>query len=397
MNLSSLSADDCGVARPMGSASPAGPVSQSHLPVGRPPVVRGARPAPGVDRGGGLRAAGPGRVVRVGVCLPMRGAAGIWGPSCLASARLAEAELNRGFGVGGQACELVVIDASDESPDVERNLSDLVDCGDIDALVGMCISSVRRRIVSVVGGRVPFVYTCLYEGGDAAPGLFAIGETAPRQLRPSIAWITRRRHASRWVLVGNDYVWPRVSHRLARHFIGEQGGQVVGETYLPFGATDYTEVVDTIRRGRADAVLISMVGQDAVEFNRAFGSTPMAGRVVRLSCAIEENQLLAIGAGNTENLHVVLGYFAALETDANLAFKERYAAHAGERAPALNSIGQSLYEGMHFLAALRDPRGDGCVGGPVRHASARGAGSPGAAPLYLAAADGHAFRVVERF
>ena len=79
--------------------------------------------------------------------------------------------------------------------------------------------------------------------------------------------------------------------------------------------------------------------------------------MLRLSCAIEENQLLAIGADNTENLYVALGYFAALDTDANLAFKERYHSRFGERAPTLNTIGQSLYEGVHFLAALLDGTG----------------------------------------
>lgn len=354
-------------------------------------------------RGVRLRGADPGNEFRVGLCVPMRGAAGIWGPSCLASARLAERELNSDFGIGGQQCELVVVDASDESPDVGRRLVELVDGGEVDALVGMCISSVRQRIVAAVGGRVPFVYTCLYEGGDAAPGLYAIGETAPRQLRPSIAWISRRRQARRWALVGNDYVWPRVSHGFARGFIGDEGGQVVAETYLPFGTTDYERVLDTIRRSRADAVLISMVGQDAVAFNRAFGATALAGRVMRLSCAIEENQLLAIGADNTENLHVVLGYFDALDTDANLAFKERYAAHNGDRAPTLNAIGQSLYEGMHFLAALRDRR-TVRDGAPLRYRSARDARDAGALsdrqhapPLYLARADGHVFRVIEQF
>jgi hypothetical protein len=41
---------------------------------------------------------------RVGLCLPMRGVAGIWGPSCLASAQLGQFELNCGSGVAGLPC-----------------------------------------------------------------------------------------------------------------------------------------------------------------------------------------------------------------------------------------------------------------------------------------------------
>ena len=345
-------------------------------------------------------------VFRVGLCVPMRGSAGIWGPSCLAAAQLAEAELNSGWGIQRRPCDLVVVDASAESAELEATLTDLVDSAEIHALVGMCISSVRRRIVAAVGGRLPFVYPCLYEGGESTPGAFAIGETSSRQLQPSIAWLHARGQARRWMLVGHDYIWPRVSHAIARCCIAQAGGEVVAEAVVPFGSNDYGEVFDQLRKNHADALLISMVGQDAVDFNRAFSAAGLSRHVLRLSCAIEENQLLAIGAQHTENLHVSLAYFDALQTDANLAFKERYRARYGERAPPLNSIGQSLYEGMHFLATAVEHSAQtrshsGHPGAPVAYASARNASYMGAAgahsPMYLARAEGHSFRVLARF
>lgn len=361
--------------------------------LGRTPPATGRRsarfaPGPAYERGAGE--------LRVALCAPLRGPAGIWGPSCLASAQLAQIELNRWSGIAGRQCELRIVDASEEAPDVEGTLAALVDDGAVDAIVGMCISSVRQRIVRAVAGRVPFVYTCLYEGGEASSGVYAIGETAARQLRPSIHWLSRRGHARRWMLVGNDYVWPRMSHVIARQSIAASGGEVIGEVFLPFAAGDYGPVLDSARAARADAVLISMVGQDAVDFNREFGHAGLQRRMLRLSCAIEENQLLAIGAENTDNLYVAMGYFAALDTDANLAFKEHYHARFGKRAPALNTIGQSLYEGLHFLAALLEDR---CPRPGRGYVSARAAADAriGDAPIYLALADGCVFRVIARF
>ena len=180
---------------------------------------------------------------------------------------------------------------------------------------------------------------------------------------------------------------------------------MVAQAFVRFGLEDYSQVLDQLRKSRADAVLISMVGQDAVDFNRAFARAGLSTQVLRLSCAIEENQLLAIGAENTENLYVALGYFSSLDTDANLSFKQRYRSRFGERAPTLNSIGQSLYEGMHFLATLLEddahashPSGRQA---PLPYASARTAiyvaGGTNHAPMYLARADGHSFRVLARF
>lgn len=346
----------------------------------------------------------PGSTLRVALCVPLRGVDGIWGPSCLAAAELAAAELNAGRGIMGRPCELSLVDASESTADIGKTLSELVAMRDVDALVGMHLSSVRQRITAAVGGRLPYVYPCLYEGGDCTPGLFAIGETAPRQLRPSIVWLSEHRRCRRWMLLGNDYVWPRVSHSIARRCIAESNGEVAAEVFVPFDTQDYGPVLDRLRSARCDAVLISIVGQDAVDFNRAFAHAGLQHSVLRLSCAIEENQLLAIGATSTEDLHVALGYFGALDTDANGAFKERYHSHFGERAPTLNSIGQSVYEGLHFLAALLDAHDAAQRSRRARasqqlvYRSARVGKQRGSdvdqAPMYLARAEGHLFRVI---
>ena len=356
----------------------------------------------GADSGAG----GARRELHIGLCVPMGGLTGIWGPSALASAKLATAELNRGTGIGGRSCKLVLVDADDDAPMLESVLTELVHSGEVDALVGMHTSHVRQRVLRVIGGQIPFVYTPLYEGGECTPGVFAIGDTPDRQLQPAIAWMTQRERPRRWALLGNDYVWPHVSNRLARGYIAQCGGQVVSEQYVPLHTTDYSAQLAAFQTAGADAVLLSLVGEDAIAFNRAFGEQRMARSTLRLSCAIEENELLAIGAENTERLYVASSYFAALATDANLAFKERYHNHFGERAPTLNSLGQSTYEGVHFLASLFErglfERSQWGLSGkqPLAYQSARegiysGEGTS-LAPVYMAVAEGHVFRVLGR-
>ena len=300
----------------------------------------------------------------------------------------------------------MLVDADDDAPMLESVLTDLVHSGAVDALVGMHTSHVRQRVLRAIGGQIPFVYTPLYEGGECTPGVFAIGDTPDRQLQPAIAWMTQRERPKRWALLGNDYVWPHVSNRLARGYIAQCGGQVVSEQYVPLHTTDYSAQLAALHAAGADAVLISLVGEDAIAFNRAFGELRMAKSTLRLSCAIEENELLAIGAENTERLYVASSYFAALATDANLAFKERYHNHFGERAPTLNSLGQSTYEGVHFLASLFErglcERSQWGLGDkqPLAYQSARNGLYSGEgtslAPVYMAVAEGHVFRVLGR-
>ena len=344
--------------------------------------------------------------LNIALCVPLGGVTGIWGPSALASAKLAASELNRLSGIGGRTCRLIAVDADDDAPMLESVLSDLVHSGEVDALVGMHTSHVRQRILSAIGGEIPFVYTPLYEGGECTPGVFAIGDTPARQLQPAIAWLAKHERPRRWAFLGNDYVWPHVSNRLARDYVARCGADVVSEEYVPLHTIDYSEQLATIRRAGADAVLLSLVGENAIAFNRAFGEQGFGRSALRLSCAIEENELLAIGAQNTERLYVASSYFAALATDTNIAFKERYHNHFGDRAPTLNSLGQSTYEGVHFLASLfergllepsqwKQERREPIAYRSAREAVYRGDGT-NLAPTYMAVAEGHVFRVIAR-
>jgi len=338
----------------------------------------------------------------VGLLVPINGSAGIWGPSSIACAQLAQAEINAAGGLLERRLRLCVIDSSDEALEVGSVTAQLMHAGAIDAIVGMHTSQVRQRVLRDVARQIPYVYTPLYEGGEHTPGVFAIGETPGRQLRPAIEYLASRYRARRWMFVGNDYCWPRVSHRLAARYVAEQGGEVVADRYLPFNTDDFSELLDEIRKLKPHAILLSLVGQDAVQFNRAFGDLGLARDMFRLSCAIEENGLLAIGADNTEGLFVSSGYFGSLESDANMAFKERYHNHFGQRAPTLNALGQSTYEGVHFMAALARRAADedapllGDRAPPLAFRSVRGISYFGndrcVHPTYLAEAGGHFFQ-----
>ena len=332
-------------------------------------------------RRGERRTATPPQRLRRRLAGPINGSAGIWGPSSIACAQLAQTEINAAGGLLDRQVRLRVIDSSDEALEVGSVTAELMHCGAIDAIVGMHTSQVRpARAARRRAPDSPTVYTPLYEGGERTPGVFALARRRVSKLRAGAR--VPDRPLSRSPL---DVHRPRlrlaarVPHRLAARYVGDRGGEVLGDRYLPFGTEDYSPLLDEIRRLKPNAVLLSLVGQDAVHFNRAFGDCGLSRDVFRLSCAIEENGLLAIGAGNTDGLFVSSGYFASLDNDANMAFKERYHNHFGERAPTLNALGQSTYEGVHFMAALAPARRR------RRRAAARAAAIAARLPLGAAA------------
>lgn len=299
--------------------------------------------------------------LNIGLVVPESGPSGIFGPSCSASAELAIDEINARGGILGREVVATTVDGGSANPRaVAAYIRDQVESRALDALVGWHTSALRREIVATIGGRIPYVYTAVYEGGEAADGVFTTGEVPEAQVWPALEWMSNECGVRSWFVVGSDYVWPR---RTLGRIVARVGGasgllgrDVSIETarFLPLGTNQFDPVIEEIARSDADAVLILLLGQDAVQFNREFAERGLHRDYVRLSPLMDENMLLAGGEGTAERLYSVSGFFDTLTTGHSLDFGSRYAKHFGASAPPLTSPGESCYEGVQLLAELSE-------------------------------------------
>ena len=292
------------------------------------------------------------QTLHVGLVIPLQGPAGMFGPSCEASACLAVEEINSDAGALGRQVRLVPIDGGQRPERVAAEVDCLISARAIDAVTGWHISAVRQAVAPLTAGRVPYVYTALYEGGERTPGVFLTGETPDTQLYPAMRWMGDALGVRRWFIVGDDYVWPRVSAAAARTYAERIGARICAENYVSLGSEDFTSVLDEIHRVRPDGILMLLVGEDAVQFNRAFAARGLDEQIVRLSPLMDENMLLATGAGGTGGLYAVAGFFEALGTESSLQFLAGYSRRHGVLAPAATSLGESCYEGIRLLVEL---------------------------------------------
>jgi ABC-type branched-subunit amino acid transport system substrate-binding protein len=345
-------------------------------------------------------------VLRVAFVVPLQGPTGIYGPSCMACGQLAVEQLNASRGIGGRAVELVVVDAGRDPEAVAADVDALVSTGTVEAVAGWHISAVRQAIARRVGGRVIYSYAAMHEGRDDTPGVFLLGERPANQLLPAAHWMGAQLGVHRWAVVGNDYVFPRVTTATARRALADSRSSIESETFVPLGTTDFGDVLTGLRDAEVDGVVMLLMGQDAVQFNRQFAASGLDERLVRLSPAIEENTLLGGGADAHRDLYAAAAFFDALDTIDGWSFARAYEARFGPWAPPLNAIGESCYEAITFLARVADRCGGLAVHGlsrlepGARFESPRGVmrldGNLLDQDVYVARADGLEFRIQEQ-
>lgn len=343
-------------------------------------------------------------VVRIGMVVPLQGPGGIFGPSCIAVSEFACQELNARNGIAGRRVEMEYIDGGQELSRVAADVSALLDAGRIDALSGWHISSVRHHLVPIIRGRIPYVYTSLYEGGECRPNVYCSGETPEQQIYPALRWLRDNLGIRSWYVVGADYVWPRRTYSMIKHFCSALGIEISGASFVPMGQADDPRLPTAAAASGCDAVLTLLVGQDAVDFNRCFAADGLYEQILRYSPLMEENMLLAGGPETTGNLYASAAYFRTLITEPSMQFIGDYADGNGGAAPALNNMAESCYQGIYTLSHLARRAGGldatGCDAGidGLSFDSPRGPvkfeGNQAQQQIYLARADGVDFDVV---
>ena len=357
---------------------------------------------------GAIRTALAADPIRMGTFFSLSGPASLFGPTQTACNALAVAEINAAGGILGRQVEVVPGDGGAPPAEAAKTAVRMLLKDKVDVIVGSHDSAVRQALVGALKGKVPYVYTPLYEGGECAYNTYVPADTPQQQIKPSLEALAEMTGARKYYLIGNDYVWPQQSNTAAKGYIADLGGEVVGEEYAPLGpGNKFDDAVTRIKAAAPDLVLITLVGGDNVNFNRTFAGFGLDKSITRLSLLLEELTLMGIGAENSGGLHSCMSYFAAVESPENAAFKKRYAEAMGADAPPLSMIGVDAYSGTNCAAALINKAGSTdatalmAASEGLEYRTADGAGTMTSRHvnknMYLAECKGAEFEIVRTF
>ena len=299
-----------------------------------------------------------GSPLKMGTFYSLTGPASLFGPTQTACTALAVEQINAAGGILGRPVEIVAGDGGLSPAEAAQAAIRMTLQDKVDFIVGSHNSAVRQSIVASIKGKVPFVYTPLYEGGECAPNTYVTADTPPQQVKPSLNALHEMHGSKKVYLIGNDYVWPQKLNERAKEYIAAFGGEIVGEEYAPLGpGNKFDDAVTRIKAAEPDLVFITLVGGDNVNFNRAFAGFGLDANIKRLSVLLEELTLLGIGAENSNGLFSSMSYFTSVDSPENNAFKAAYAASVGPDGPPLSMLGADAYSGVYCAAALLEAAG----------------------------------------
>jgi urea transport system substrate-binding protein len=179
--------------------------------------------------------------MRIGLLFSLTGPHADMGSTIADGALLAISEINDAGGVLGEPLEVEIFDTRSEVSRAPAGVRSLVNDRSADAIVGTYMSACRVATLPVLRELdTLLLYPTYFEGGEIDPRVFYCG-ASPNQFLPEyLSWIAanlgRRIH-----VIGSDYIYPRELSEAIRRTAPQLGIDVLGDSYVPIGETDFRE------------------------------------------------------------------------------------------------------------------------------------------------------------
>ncbi|SON55722.1 Aliphatic amidase expression-regulating protein [Hartmannibacter diazotrophicus] len=296
---------------------------------------------------------------RIGILFSRSGAMEVTESEHFFGTALAIEEINGSGGILGRSVEPVCYDPASE-PGLYRKLAErLLGEDGVDVIFGCSTSASRKAVLPVIERRNGLLwYPSLYEGFEYSPNIIYTG-AAPNQNSVQLAAYLLQEYGSTIYLIGSDYIYPRETNRLMREFVESQGGEIVGEVYVPIGSdtNPFPRIIDDIRRAAPKVIFSTVVGHDAQAFYRLYsdaGFDPRRQPIASLTMA--EGEIQVIGPERCVG-HITAGsYFGTVKSDVSRGYVSRYRARYGADAP-VSMWSEVAYSQAHLFAAALERAG----------------------------------------
>lgn len=268
--------------------------------------------------------------VAVGVLHSLTGPMSVSERSLVEAAGMAIDEINLAGGILGRRIHAIVKDGASEPEKFANHAREMIQTNHVVSLFGCWTSDSRKAVKSVVEELNALLwYPVQYEGLEESEHIVYTGCCLNQQIEPAVRWLLEQ-GKRRCLLVGSDYVFPRVANGLIASMVSAAGGSVVSDFYFPLGGVDFSALAAQLPTLMPDAIFNTLNGESNFAFFRqihAAGVRSDGLPIMSFSLAEGEQAVIAKeGMGH----HTCWSYFESLDIPENRAFVRRFQQRFGE-------------------------------------------------------------------
>jgi branched-chain amino acid transport system substrate-binding protein len=270
--------------------------------------------------------------------------------------QLAAAEINSAGGIDGRPVELVIYDTQSDNRRYQEFMRRVLQQDRVDVVFAGFSSASReayRPIVNQFDGLA--FYNNQYEGGVCDANMIVTGAVPEQQFSTLIPWMMET-YGPRVYTIAADYNFGQISAEWVRMIVEEQGGEMVGEEFIPLGVSQFSQTIQNIQAARPDFVVTLLVGAAQASYYEQAASAnvglPMASSV-NVGQGYEHRRFTP---PSLANMYVTTNYIEEIDTPESRDFVERFRAMFPNE-PYINQEAANSYIAMYLYKQMVERAG----------------------------------------
>jgi len=309
--------------------------------------------------------------IKIGLLVPLTGAASALGKDMLNGTELYLDEINRQ--VAGRKIELIVEDTEGVTATALTKARKLVDQDHVAILTGGLLASTGYAIHPFAdAAKIPTTYPVMSSDDltQRKPARWVVrtGWNSSQSTQAFGEWIAKNLKYKKIATVGFDYAFGWESVGGFQRTFEENGGQIVQKIWTPLNTTDFSPFIAQIK-GDVDAVFTVFFGRGSLQFVKQYADSGLKAKIPLLgNGTVTDESVLPQMGDEALGVYTPLHYSAALDNPANKKFVKVFEAKAGKVpsyyaetcytnarwiVEAIKAINGKVEDREAFLAALK--------------------------------------------
>jgi urea transport system substrate-binding protein len=294
-------------------------------------------------------AAGP--PIKVGILHSKTGTMGTSELPVVDATLFAIEEVNEAGGLLGRRIQPIIEDGESDPATFAGRAEKLIAQDEVITLFGCWTSASRKAVKPVVEKyNSLLLYPVQNEGLEQSPNIIYLGAAPNQQIIPAVRWCVSFLNKRRLFLVGSDYIFPRAANAIIRDQAKALDAEIVGEEYLALGSVQTEEIVDKIRRSKADIILNTINGDTNIAFFRSLRAAGiLPSQIPTMSFSIGESALGSLRPQDLAGDYAAWNYFERTNRSQNELFVSRFRGRLGSHRVISDPM-EAAYVGVRLWA-----------------------------------------------
>lgn len=288
--------------------------------------------------------------IKVGVLFSLSGGLSVSEKGMANAAMLAIEEINAKGGVKGKKLVAVQEDMASEPSAAATKAKKLLLQDKVVAIIGGYTSPSRQAMLPIVEqNNGVLVYPTFYEGQEYSKNIIYTGATPNQQLQDFIPWLTKN-VGKKFYFIGSDHVYPVETNKQVKIMLEKNGGQNVGEQYVPLGHSEFASVINKIKEANPDVIFSVLAGDSVAAFYKQYKSYGLDPAKMPIASPLTgETEVAAMGADIAKGHISSAAYFQSVDTPENKSFVKAYQKKYGANE-SISQVIEATYFSTYLLA-----------------------------------------------